>query len=70
MSGRHLHCSNPACPAFITDDLDLRARLTPVLGRRALAGRLRRSQKLATNRTVQGLTRHLLRDIGVDHGAA
>ncbi len=70
MSSRHIHCSNPACPAFIAEDLDLRARLTPALGRRVLAGRLRTSQRPATNRAVQGLTRHLLQDIGVDYGAA
>ncbi len=70
MSSRQIHFSNPACPAFTAEDLDLRAGMTPALGRRAIVGRLRTSQRLATNRALQSLTRHFLRDIGVDRGAA
>jgi len=69
MSSHHIHCSNPACPVFIAEDLDLRAGTIAGLERQAVAGRTRTSQRLAASRALKGLSRHLLRDIGVDLGA-
>ena len=70
MSRRHVHCSNPACPAFIAEERELRASPVAGLERHAVAGRLRTSQRLAASRALGGLSRHLLRDIGIDLGAA
>ncbi len=70
MSNSHFHCSNPACPTFIAEDLDLRPVTVAGLERHVVAGRIRTSQRLAASRALKGLSRHLLRDIGIDLGAA
>ncbi|MDJ0942899.1 MAG: hypothetical protein QNJ30_05525 [Kiloniellales bacterium] len=70
MPGRHVYFTNPACPAFIAEDLDHRFNAIGGAQRHAVAGRVRRSQSLAASRALRGLSRHLLRDIGIDLGAA
>ncbi len=70
MFNRHIQCSNPACPAFIAEDLDLHPGPVAGLERQVVAGRIRTSQRLAASRALKGLSRHLLRDIGIDLGAA
>ena len=70
MSDHHIHCSNPACPALIAEDLDLHAGPVAGLERQVVAGRIRTSQRLAASRALKGLSRRMLRDIGIDFGAA
>ena len=70
MHHRNFHCMNPACPAFIAEDPTFGpgARIGP--DRRIIAGRVRASQHLAVSKAIKGLSRHLLRDIGIDLSAA
>ena len=70
MRHRHIYWTNPACPAFIAEDPPLHASSAALADRQAIAGRARASQHLAVSRALQGLSRHLLRDIGIDLGAA
>ena len=69
----HLHkiyCMNPACPAFIAEEPTLDPGAGTGLDRSIIAGRIRTSQHLAVRDAVKGLSRHLLRDIGIDLSAA
>ncbi len=70
MSIRHAYCSNPACPAFMAEEPAPHAGTVAGFERQAVAGRIRASQRLAASRALKGLSRHLLRDIGIDLSAA
>ena len=70
MSCDHFYCNNPACPAFLPEDPARRASDVFVPDRQAIAGRTRASQRLAVSHALKGLSRHLLRDIGIDLSAS
>ena len=66
MSRDHLYCNNPACPPFLSGDTARRAGGVLFADRQAIAGRIRASQRHAVSHALTGLSRHLLRDIGID----
>ena len=67
---RKIYCMNPACPAFIAEEPTLDPGAGTGLDRSIVAGRIRTSQHPAVGDAVRGLSRHLLRDIGIDLSAA